>query len=177
MKRFIRYFALLIFLIGMSVYGVIEYLHSKDQGHATEEAANAIGNAADAVADWTRDRTPHHVNVVAFFGQAPMRGHVGVLAVRATVTAIGAPRMNEVCDSMPVVRDALNEVLFDRVHQALDAHRPLDNATLRSYEPALMSAINHELSVPAVAGVRLAFAAPHVFSDTGCKIEHSASRK
>ena len=177
MKRFVKYIVLLVLLIGGATFGIVRYLHSKDQGHATEVAADAIGDAADAVAAWARDKTPRHVDVLAYFGEGPVGGHVGLFAVRATVTAVGAGHLSEVCAGMPVVRDALNTVLFDRVHKALDERRPLDASALAAYAPAVETEINRAFNEKVVDQVQLALAAPSPLNDTGCKAERAASRK
>jgi hypothetical protein len=176
MMRFVKYLVLLALLSGLSVFGVIQYLHSKNRGHATEEAADAIASAANAAVDFTRDKTPRRVDVIAFFGEGPVGGRVSYFAVRARLTAIGGPRMSEVCASMPLVRDALNTVLFDRVHRSLDAHRALDATTLVGYEPRLQDEINRAFGAPVVAEVKLTLANPASLADSGCKAEHSASR-
>ena len=128
------------------------------------------------MADWARDRTPRKVDVGAYFGEGPMGAHAGIFAVRATVTAIGAHRLSEVCAAMPVVRDAMNSVLFDRVNRALDAHRGLDDATLAAYAPRLKDRINRAMGTSVVAAVKLDRAGLAALNDAGCKSGRVAQR-
>ncbi len=176
MKRLLKYFLPLILLVGGSTFGLIEYLHSKNRGQATEEAADAIGSAASAVADWARDKTPRQVDVVAYFGEAQVGGRAGILAVRATVTTVGAQRLSELCAAMPAVRDAMNSVLFDRVNRALDVHRGLDDTTLAAYAPRLKDRINRAMGRSVVAAVKLDRAGPAALNDAGCKSGRVAQR-
>ncbi len=177
MKRLVKYLALLILLSGVSVFGVIQYLHSKNRGQATEEAADAIAGAANAAIDWARDKTPRQVDVIAYFGEGQVGRHAGIFAVRATLTAIGAARLSEVCAGMPQVRDAMNTVLFDSVHGALESRHALDDATLAGYAPRLADEINRSFGGLVVSAVKLGRAAPSVLADAGCKSGRTASRR
>ena len=176
MKRILKYLVPLLLLTAASVFGGMQYLHSKNRGQATEEAADAIANAANAAVDWTRDKTPRTIDVVAFFGEGPVAGRASYFAVRARLTAVGAQRMSEVCSAMPRVRDAMNTLLFDSVHRAMDAHRALDRRVLAANEPRLQAEINRGFDGPIISKVSLELSIPAALAESGCKTEKNASR-
>jgi hypothetical protein len=176
MKSLLKYVVPLILLACAGTFGVVQYLHSKDRGRATEEAADAIADAANAAVDWTRDKTPHTVDVYAFFGEGRVGGRPAVIAVRAQVTAIGQRRMSELCAAMPTVRDAMNTLLFDRIHSLARAHAGLDPAMLADYAPALKAEINRAMVQPLVDRIEISLGNPAAATDEACKPDRNAQR-
>jgi len=115
-KRSTRLFAMVAFLITIGAVGAMQYFGNAKKGQVTEDAAEAVGAAANAVSDWTRDRSERTVEVVTLLGQSPQ-----VITIRAQLTMQGAARLSEVCASLPRVRDAMNVLMFDRVRATLKA--------------------------------------------------------
>src|SRR6185436_445111 len=146
-KRSTRLFAMVAFLITIGAVGAMQYFGNAKKGQVTEDAAEAVGAAANAVSDWAKDRSERTVEVVTLLGQTPQ-----VITIRAQLTMQGAAKLSEVCASLPRVRDAMNVLMFDRVRASLKAGEAVDLAV---YEAPLKRALNRGADQPTVDRLRL----------------------
>jgi hypothetical protein len=165
-KKSTRLFAIVAFLVTIGAVGALQYFNNAKKGQVTEDAAEAVGAAANAVSDWTRDRSERTVEVATLLAQTPR-----VITIRAQLTMQGASRLSEVCASLPRVRDAMNVLMFDRVRASLRAGEAVD---LAPYEGPLKTALNRGSEPPMVDRLRLSLGNA-AGTDSGCT-ERSARR-
>jgi flagellar basal body-associated protein FliL len=165
-KKSTRLFALIGFLITIGAVGAMQYFSTAKKGQVTEEAAEAVGAAANAAIDWTKDRSERTVEVATLLAQTPQ-----VVTIRAQLTMQGASKLSEVCASLPRVRDAMNVLMFDRVRASLRSGEAVD---LAIYEGPLKAALNHGSEQPTVDRLRLSLGNA-TGTDYGCT-ERSARR-
>jgi flagellar basal body-associated protein FliL len=165
-KKSTRLFALVAFLITIGAVGAMQYFGNAKKGQVTEDAAEAVGAAANAAMDWAKDRSERTVEVVTLLGQTPQ-----VITIRAQLTMQGAAKLSEVCASLPRVRDAMNVLMFDRVRASLKAGEAVDLAV---YETPLKRALNRDAEDPTVDRLRLSLGNA-ASADAGCT-ERSARR-
>ena len=159
-KKFTRLIALLAFLITIGAVGAMQYANMAKKGEATEDAAEAVGAAANAALDWAKDRSERSIEVVTLIGQTPQ-----VVTVRARLTMQGASRLSEVCASLPRVRDTINLMLFDPMRASLRDGG--DNLDLAAYEGPLKAALNRAYKEAAVERIRLSLGNA-AMADSGC---------
>jgi flagellar basal body-associated protein FliL len=165
-KKSTRLLAIVAFLITIGAVGAMQYFSNAKKGQVTEDAAEAVGAAANAAIDWAKDRSERTVEVVTLLRQTPQ-----VVTIRAQLTMQGAAKLSEVCASLPRVRDAMNVMMFDRVGASLNAGEPVD---LARYEGPLKSALNRGSDRPTVDRLRLSLGNAAT-GDSGCT-ERSARR-
>jgi len=165
-KKSTRLVAMVAFLITIGAVGAMQYFGNAKKGQVTEDAAEAVGAAANAVSDWAKDRSERTVEVVTLLGQSPQ-----VITIRAQLTMQGAGKLSEVCASLPRVRDAMNVLMFDRVRATLKAGETVDLAV---YEAPLKRALNRGADQPTVDRLRLSLGSA-ASADSGCT-ERSARR-
>lgn len=165
-KKSTRMLAMVAFLISIGAVGGLQYFKTGKKGQITEDAADAVGAAATAALDWTRDRSERTVEVVTVVDQSPQ-----VMTIRAVLTMQGASKLSEVCATLPRVRDSINVLLYDRLRGGVAAGGQID---LARYEGSLKAALNRSYESPAVDRVRLSFGNAAI-GDSGCT-ERSARR-
>jgi flagellar basal body-associated protein FliL len=168
-KKSTRLLAVLAFVITIAAVGASQYFNTAKKGQATEEAAAAVGAAANAALEWANDTRPRNVEVVTLVGQTPR-----VVTVRTLLTMKGPSRLSEVCASLPRVRDAINVMLFDRMRDALRGSGGFASFDLVSYETPLKEALNRTYDEPTIDQVRLS-RGNAAMGDSGCT-EKSARR-
>jgi hypothetical protein len=167
-KRFTRLLAALGFLAAIGAVGGMQYFNSGDnRGKATEAAADAVGAAANAALELTRDRSERTVEVVALMGQAPT-----VVSVRALLTMRGANKLSAVCASLPRIHDAITVLLFDKLRQDIAAGRGIDPVQLAAHETRLLDMLNRSYDEPTIDLVRLS-PGNSALSDGGCTDKNS----
>jgi flagellar basal body-associated protein FliL len=161
-KKSTRLLAVLAFVVTIAAVGAMQYFNTAKKGQATEEAAEAVGAAANAALDWAKDTSPRNVEVVTLVGQTPQ-----VITVRTLLTMKGPAKLSEVCASLPRVRDAINVMLFDGMRESLRRNGGFASFDLVSYETPLKEALNRSYDEPTIDQVRLS-RGNAAMGDTGC---------
>jgi flagellar basal body-associated protein FliL len=154
-KKSTRLLAVLAFVVTIAAVGAMQYFNTAKKGQATEEAAAAVGAAANAALEWANDTRPRN-------GQTPQ-----VITVRTLLTMKGPAKLSEVCASLPRVRDAINVMLFDGMRESLRRNGGFASFDLVSYETPLKEALNRSYDEPTIDQVRLS-RGNAAMGDTGC---------
>lgn len=133
----------------------------EDKGKATQQAADAVADAAvaaaNAASEWTRDKEIHVVNLQPFV--------VGEGALAMKLEVKGGRGLRKVCQHLPHVRDKFVEVLLEDP-PALTAKRA--QFSLFGYDEVLLDAVNELFEDEPIAKVRVENFSKPVSSGTGC---------
>ncbi len=176
MKRVMKLSALLLLLFAGGGFGLWQYMQAGDQGQAAEAAAAAVVTAANAAAQWTKDRSTHEVSVVNMMGTGRGGGIDGPFVVEVRLSVKGGANLSALCAALPRVHDAINVVLADRVNDVLRARAPLAADSFAAYAETLRARLNRAIAPDAVSEAQVIVHSARNMQERGCNDRKPAKK-
>ena len=174
MRSGFKRFALPILFLGAVGLGVMQYLGLDGQGKTAERAVDAVMGAFDAASEWATDRSERRIELVAVVGRDTNDSRISPVVVQTSLTMRGPSRLARVCETLPHIRNSVNLLMLEMLHDRLRAGRADAAGDLASYEESLKVQLNRLYGAEVVAGVRFTVGRQAELGESGCSDRKAA---
>jgi hypothetical protein len=159
---------LLVLAAGGLGLALSQYMSRAEKAHTTDVAAGALAAVADAANRITTDTNSYAVEVATRVGVGRIGEREEQMAVVTAIAVRGVDGLNDLCASLPRVRDTVNAVVIDRIRPRLydDARMRPDDFTTDAR--AVLASLNRLFQDEAVTAVHLSLKPTREAQDSGC---------